>query len=151
MSISKRVVATSRKVGYVVRARVTRRRHTTATATATATAQPIDAASASSGSVEAVATEAAVTSNADISKLLASLADEVEATATETKERNTAIEVREKDVEACKKATLKACKANARYKATANKDRNEAGVEYHLGVTMALTCTEYHQHDTYNK
>ncbi|KAJ2069374.1 hypothetical protein GGH13_004555 [Coemansia sp. S155-1] len=136
MSISKRVVATSRKVGYVVRARVTRRRHTTTT-----TSQPI----------EAVATEAAVTSNADISKLLASLADEVEATATETKERNTAIEVRENDVEACKKATLKACEANARYKATANKDRNEAGVEYHLGVTKALTCTEYHPHDTHNK
>ncbi|KAJ2431447.1 hypothetical protein GGF41_000542, partial [Coemansia sp. RSA 2531] len=50
MSISKRIVAASRKVGYAVRARVTRRRHTTATTTATA--QPVDAASASSGSVE---------------------------------------------------------------------------------------------------
>ncbi|KAJ2262345.1 hypothetical protein GGI01_001598 [Coemansia sp. RSA 376] len=50
MSISKRIVAASRKVGYAVRARVTRQRHTTTTATATA--QPIDAASASSGSVE---------------------------------------------------------------------------------------------------
>ncbi|KAJ2032707.1 hypothetical protein H4S03_006133 [Coemansia sp. S3946] len=51
MSLTKKIVAASRKVGYAVRARVMRRRHTTTT-TATATAQPIDAASASSGSVE---------------------------------------------------------------------------------------------------
>ncbi|KAJ1913438.1 hypothetical protein GGI09_008068 [Coemansia sp. S100] len=69
MSLTKRIVAASRKVGRAIRARVTRRRHST-TATATATAiQPIGAA----------ATEAAVASNTSLAKLLASLADEVEA------------------------------------------------------------------------
>ncbi|KAJ2036726.1 hypothetical protein GGI03_000612 [Coemansia sp. RSA 2337] len=105
MSVTRRIVAASRKVGCAIRARVTRRRHTTTTATSTS--QPI----------EAVATKAADTSNTAIAKLLAEIADEVEAC--------------ERDVEAHKKATLKTCEANAKYKATANIDRNEAGVEYH--------------------
>ncbi|KAJ2425645.1 hypothetical protein GGF41_002339, partial [Coemansia sp. RSA 2531] len=90
ISLTKRIVSASQKVGRAIRARVTRRRptatFTSATTSATATtSQPTGAVA-----TKAVATEAAVASNTSLAKLLASLADEVEAC--------------DKDVAACEEA-----------------------------------------------
>ncbi|KAJ2243664.1 hypothetical protein GGI13_006521 [Coemansia sp. RSA 455] len=85
MSVTKRIVAASRRVGYAVRARVTRRRPT-----ATFTSTTTSATATTSQPTGAVATEAAVASNTSLAKLLASLADEVEAC--------------DKDVAACEEA-----------------------------------------------